>query len=103
MANCKTTGQFIKEANIIHNNRYNYSESVYLGTRSLITIECFKHGKFCLLPNKHLSAKRGCHKCSIEEIVPKIFPLNKTLAREDKIISAGYKLITIWESEFKLN
>lgn len=55
--------QFIKKANIIHKNRYDYSKSVYINSRTKIDIICNKHGAFSQLSNNHLSG-HGCNKCN---------------------------------------
>ena len=54
--------EFIKKANKIHNNKYNYSYTKYNGCRELVTIICKEHGKFEQLASSHLTG-RGCIKC----------------------------------------
>ena len=169
----KNTDDFIKKANSIHKNIYDYSESNYSSAREKIKIICKIHGDFFQSPNDHLCGC-GCQKCSIgffskisikwlEEISQKenifiqhagnigekkikindklfkfdgyceitntvyefhgdfwhgnplkydknaLHPLNKitfgdlyneTIKRENMIRNNGYKLITIWESEY---
>lgn len=58
--------EFIEKANLIHNNKYNYSESVYINTKTKISIICYTHGKFNQRPSDHLKG-RGCSKCANEE------------------------------------
>lgn len=53
---------FVERANIIHNNKYNYSKVIYNGIYELITIVCPIHGEFKQKPNDHLSGN-GCSKC----------------------------------------
>lgn len=57
------TKDFVSKANIVHNNRYDYSKSVYLGSHTKITIVCLKHGEFIQTPSSHLGSC-GCPKCS---------------------------------------
>lgn len=51
--------------NRIHSNKYNYSKSVYSGTKIKITITCPIHGDFEQSPQGHLAGK-GCRKCAVE-------------------------------------
>lgn len=55
--------QFIDRANIRHNNRYNYTNSVYINAISKVEILCEIHGSFFQTPDKHLGGT-GCPKCS---------------------------------------
>lgn len=58
---------FIKRAKEIHGNKYDYSKFNYIDYKTPSIIICKKHGEFKQSPNKHLSKRRGCHACSIEE------------------------------------
>jgi hypothetical protein len=62
MSNKKTTIQFIKEANKIHNNKYDYSLVEYKNNSTKVKIICPIHGVFEQLPTSHLYYK--CPKCS---------------------------------------
>ena len=53
---------FIKQANIIHQNKYNYSKSIYTTCMKKLIITCPKHGDFQQKPNDHLCG-HGCIKC----------------------------------------
>ena len=68
----KDISSFIDIANIIHNNRYNYSKSVYKNALYKIEIICNKHGSFFQSPNKHITLKQGCPKCKRSKGVDKI-------------------------------
>lgn len=58
-----TTEEFIDKAIKVHGfDKYDYSKSVYTGTKNPICIICGKHGEFLQQPNVHLSG-RGCPKC----------------------------------------
>ena len=59
----KTTKQFIKEANIAHKNKYDYSLTDYIGAFKKVIINCPKHGKFKQSPDNHLHGKE-CAKCT---------------------------------------
>jgi hypothetical protein len=57
--------EFIKKANEVHQNKYDYSNVRYCDALTKVCIICLKHGKFWQQPNNHLSGA-GCHKCANE-------------------------------------
>lgn len=59
----KTTASFIIEANLVHNNFYNYKQVNYLGNNIKVSIICPVHGVFYQTPNSHLRGQ-GCNCCS---------------------------------------
>ena len=63
MAKKFTEYDFIKNANIVHNNFYDYSLVVYINSRTKIKIICPIHGIFEQIPNNHLS-NQGCPECA---------------------------------------
>ena len=56
---------FIERAILIHGNKYDYSQFVYVDTSTPGIIICpiINHGPFLQTPNKHLNRKDGCKKC----------------------------------------
>jgi hypothetical protein len=60
----KTTDDFINEAKIIHNNKYDYSLVDYTGCKNHINIICKEHGVFNQEPDSHLQGT-GCPKCGL--------------------------------------
>lgn len=62
----KTTEQFIKDAKLIHGNKYDYSKVEYKKSNINVCICCPKHGDFWQLPNNHLRGY-GCKKCTNEK------------------------------------
>lgn len=85
----KTTEQFIKEAIVIHGDKYDYSKVEYGGTHEKVCIICPIHGEFWQTPDSHLQGK-GCQKChhdntrlcktiSKDEIIKKIVELSLPL------------------------
>ncbi len=56
------TEEFIKKSIIIHENKYDYSKTVYVGINKRVIITCPEHGDFTQTPSKHLQ-KRGCSVC----------------------------------------
>lgn len=57
-----TKKRFIEKANIIHNNKYNYSLVEYKNNKIKVEIKCEKHGMFKIKPNCHLTGG-GCPRC----------------------------------------
>ena len=60
----KSIEDFIKEANEIHRNKYDYSKVEYKSANEKVCIICPEHGEFWITPSKHITSKRGCPKCS---------------------------------------
>jgi len=61
-----TNNDFIKKANIIHNNKYDYKYTEYINTTTKIKIICRKHGLFEQNPHSHLKGINGCKLCDNE-------------------------------------
>lgn len=68
--------QFVKEANEVHNNKYDYSKVEYKNNKTKVCIICPEHGEFWQTPNKHLSGQ-GCTICG-----DKLNGFNKRLTKE---------------------
>ena len=58
-----TTEDFITKSNEIHNNKYDYSKTVYTGSLDKLTITCPRHGDFEQLALNHMSKGYGCRHC----------------------------------------
>lgn len=63
----KTTEQFVSEAKLIHNNKYDYSLVEYKNNSTKVKIICPIHGVFEQRPSDHLN-NHGCKKCGIEKV-----------------------------------
>ena len=59
----KTTEQFIKESNIIHDNKYNYDKTKYIKNQIKVIITCPTHGDFSQNPLSHTQGN-GCPNCN---------------------------------------
>lgn len=59
----KTTEQFIKEASIVHDNKFNYDKTNYTTNQVKVMITCPIHGDFLQNPLSHLQGN-GCMSCS---------------------------------------
>lgn len=64
------TFEFIKRANLKHDNFYNYDDSVFISATTKIIITCPIHGNFSQVPNSHLNGS-GCPNCGNEKISKK--------------------------------
>lgn len=53
---------FLEKARDVHGDKYDYSQVVYVNSKTHVSIVCPKHGVFLQTPNKHLSG-RGCPRC----------------------------------------
>ena len=59
----KTTEEFIVEANLVQDDFYDYSKSIYKGNKNKIIIICHSHGMFEQSPDSHLKGAR-CPECA---------------------------------------
>ena len=66
----KTNEEFIQQANNIHNGKYDYSKTKYIGSRENVCIICPKHGEFEQKAHSHLNGC-GCPKCGKENSIEK--------------------------------
>ncbi len=79
-----TTQDFIEKANRIHNNRYDYSKSIYVNSRSKIVITCREHGDFQTTPNIHINSKSGCPLCWRIKLTTEKFIERAKIIHKDK-------------------
>lgn len=64
LKNRKTLKDFVNESNLIHNNKYDYSQIIDInGVYSKVPIICKEHGVFIQKVITHLSGS-GCPKCA---------------------------------------
>lgn len=80
-----TTEDFIKKANLIHNNKYSYSKAVYTESRDFITITCSIHGDFLQRANCHTNGK-GCKKCGLNDRAIKRTFTNESFAEKANLL-----------------
>jgi len=60
--------KFIKKSNQIHQNKYDYSQVLYIKQKKKVLIKCKNklHGLFLQTPDNHMSKKTGCPLCARE-------------------------------------
>lgn len=99
--NSYTTETYINKVMKIHNNKYDYSNTVYVNFRTPIIITCAIHGNFEQDPKSHLNGS-GCSKCyfdskrmSTEEFINKVKIIhnNKYLYDKTNYETAQKKII----------
>ena len=61
-----TQEEFINKCLEIHGNKYDYGKTIYVNTRTNITIVCKEHGEFTMKPDNHAQQKQGCLKCALK-------------------------------------
>lgn len=54
---------FVDSSNKIHDNKYDYSKSIYVNNRTNLIIICPIHGDFKKRPHTHIYRKQGCPEC----------------------------------------
>lgn len=63
MSKRKSNDEFIREAQSIHHNKYDYSKVEYTNNKTKVCIVCTEHGEFSQTPSDHLNGK-GCPQCA---------------------------------------
>ena len=63
MTRRKTTAEFVRDAILVHSDKYDYSKVDYIGNKNKVIIICKEHGEFLQFPSVHLQVF-GCTKCS---------------------------------------
>lgn len=64
----KTFEDFVKEAEIVHGNKYSYTEQGYENRVSKVYINCAEHGEFLQTVNDHIRGA-GCPSCRSKMMV----------------------------------
>ena len=59
--------EFVRKANMVHNYKYSYDCSNYIGYHKNVDILCKLHGIFSQRPANHISLSHGCPICSIDK------------------------------------
>lgn len=59
--------EFISEANKVHNNRYQYTDTTFKKMKDKVQIFCSVHGLFDQRPSDHLNGQ-GCPRCKFDKL-----------------------------------
>ena len=78
----KTTEDFIKQARLVHGDKYTYEKATYITNHTKVCITCPKHGDFWQTPASHLSGQ-GCPICRTSK-------LEKNIAKYLRISSIAF-------------
>ena len=62
-----TTEEFIKKSRLVHGNKYDYTKSEYVNSRTKVEIICPKHGEFWQTPHSHICGD-GCPICRMSHL-----------------------------------
>ena len=87
----KTTEQFIKEACLVHGNKYDYSKVEYINQGTEVCIICPIHGEFWQQPKTHLRG-HGCFECAKDALhKSRNKSIKKNYSRRESIKKEGFK------------
>ena len=87
----KTLCEYIDEANKVHNNKYDYSQTIYKSGKDKIKIICKEHGYFFQQAEAHIRQKHGCPECGkIQQAKKRTKTLEKFIEDSIKIHENKY-------------
>jgi hypothetical protein len=100
---------FIRKAVSVHGSLYDYSKVVYVGSKMPVEIVCKTHGSFLKSPNKHISYKGGCQRCSEgnriskgeSSLLNKVSELGLAILKNNRGILPGRKELDMYFPELK--
>lgn len=95
-----STNQFITKAKIVHGDKYNYDNVVYVNNRTNVDIFCHSHGFFKQKPYNHLNG-RGCPYCSIRQKSNYEFFVNDSNVKHNNFYD--YSLVNYVSKHDKVN
>ena len=79
----KSTEHFINKAKLIHGDKYDYSNTIYVNNRSVVYVICPEHGEFKQKANSHTNGQ-GCAKCAGQYMNTEYFIQKAKLVHGDK-------------------
>lgn len=97
----KSTNEFISQAKIVHDNKYDYSETVYNNAKEKVCIICPKHCKFYQTASSHLNGC-GCPKCKLKHQSELFNKLQKALPNEKILFEVGRSAID-WIKRYRFD
>jgi len=104
----KSQEEFINDANLIHNFKYDYSKVNYFDWKTKITIICKEHGDFQQVANDHLQGN-GCIRCTRKGFSKvcnnwlEIISQSKGINIQYVLNNCGEKIIKIENKIYKLD
>lgn len=92
----KSTEDFIKQAKLVHSDKYDYSITKYITAKTSLAICCPNHGVFKQIAYNHLNGT-GCPKCATKGWSDKEWEI---LAKKSKYFEAYYLyVIECWSNK----
>lgn len=101
---------FIKIANIIHNDKYNYNQTKYEYATKKVIITCPLHGDFQQTPSKHINGQ-GCPVCGklyrkkerkLYEVLKEVFDKEEIIYSYRNTTILGKQEIDIFFPKYKI-
>ena len=89
-----TNEEFIKRCNIIHKNKYDYTNTFFTQMRDKINIICPIHGNFNIQAQNHVSGQ-NCKECSIDCCIFK----KSEWVKKAKSRKGIFYIIKCWKNE----
>lgn len=99
-----TNNEFIQKANIVHQNKYDYSLVNYINSNIKIIIICKEHGQFIQSPIKHLSGQ-GCKSCGYNKLSNKYKDTKDEFIKKSILVHGNlydYSLVKYIDSKIKV-
>lgn len=62
-----TTKEFIERVKVVHEEKYDYSNTIYVNDLNKIVVNCSEHGLFSIRPTAHMRGQ-GCKLCGRRKI-----------------------------------
>lgn len=92
--------EFVSKSKLIHGDKYDYKNVVYVNNKTKVEIICPEHGSWCQIPNHHLLGK-GCRKCSgSDKLTTVIFIIRANKKHSNKY---DYSLVNYTDHYGKVN
>lgn len=88
------TEEFIRRANLRHNDYYSYEKAEYLTAKTLVIVTCPVHGDFEQKASTHLYGD-GCKKCVQEKLIVPIGTRRTYIPDQHARINSTERFITI--------
>lgn len=98
----KSTNDFIKKSNNLHNNKYEYHQSDYTTNKQQVTITCPIHGDFQQIASDHMNNGHGCPKCSSRVSSGEISMADWLFSVTDDIVTNSRNIISPYELDVYL-
>lgn len=82
----KDTEWFVEKCKGIHNNRYEYNNTIYVNAKSTVKVTCVEHGDFELLASAHMQGQ-GCAKCAYGD---RVMTIDEFIAKGNEVHNNKY-------------